>query len=87
MFRAVPIAQAVSHGGWGAWETSFRYSNIDLTDGSVEGGEMDIYSLGLNAFLNSTISASMNFRHTVLDKPGTRGHANGFLFRITLLLD
>lgn len=87
LFRPVPIAKSVSHGGWGAWEASVRYSNIDLTDGLVEGGEMDIYSLGFNGFLNSTMSLGMNYRHSVLDQPGATGHANGFLVRITLLLD
>ena len=87
LFRPVPIAQAVTHGGWGMWEASVRYSNIDLTDGSVDGGEMDIYSLGLNTFLTPTMSVSMNYRHSILDQLGSTGHANGFLFRVTLMLD
>jgi hypothetical protein len=28
--------------------TAFRYSNTDLTYGTADGGEMDIWSLGVN---------------------------------------
>jgi len=48
---------------------------------------MDIYSLGLNTFLTSTMSISMNYLHSVLDQLGETGHANGFLFRVMLMLD
>ena len=36
-----------TEGGWGALALSARYSTLDLTDGLVEGGEMDVTSLGL----------------------------------------
>ena len=48
---------------------------------------MDIYSLGLNTFLTSTMSVSMNYRHSVLEQLGETGHADGFLFRVMLMLD
>ena len=32
-------------------EAGFRYSSLDLSDGDVDGGEMDTYSLGLNWWL------------------------------------
>jgi len=34
-------------GGLGAFETSVRYSSLDLTDGAIDGGEMQIASLAL----------------------------------------
>jgi phosphate-selective porin OprO/OprP len=43
-FGSVPIARTVYQGGKGAWEVSGRWSTIDLSDGLVEGGEMDIAS-------------------------------------------
>lgn len=44
--RVIPN-QDYTSGGWGALGLSARYSTIDLTDGLVEGGEMEVSSLGL----------------------------------------
>jgi len=44
--RITPILDFTS-GGWGAVEVSARYSTLDLTDGAIKGGEIDIGSLGL----------------------------------------
>lgn len=48
IFGPVPVAKTVYQGGWGAWELGLRYSDLDLTDGLIDGGEMDILSLGLS---------------------------------------
>jgi len=44
--RITPILD-FTDGGWGAVEVSARYSTLDLTDGAIESGELDIGSLGL----------------------------------------
>ena len=44
--RVIPDSDFTS-GGWGAVGLSARYSTLDLTDGLVEGGEMQISSLGV----------------------------------------
>lgn len=44
--RVIP-EQDFTSGGWGALGLSARYSTLDLTDGLVEGGEMDVSSLGI----------------------------------------
>ena len=43
--RVIP-EKDFTNGGWGAIGLSARYSTLDLTDGLVEGGEMDVSSLG-----------------------------------------
>ncbi len=43
--RITPILD-FSNGGLGAIEISARYSTLDLTDGAIEGGKIDIGSLG-----------------------------------------
>ena len=53
LFGPVPIARPVTHGGWGAWEVATRFSTVDLNEGTIDGGDMDIYSLGLNWWLTS----------------------------------
>ena len=44
--RITPILD-FSNGGYGALEISGRYSTLDLRDGAIEGGKIDISSLGL----------------------------------------
>lgn len=44
--RVIPNHNFTS-GGWGALALSARYSTLDLNDGLIEGGEMDVSSLGI----------------------------------------
>ena len=87
VFRPVPVSKSVNDGGWGAWEVSARYSNLDLNEGSVSGGDMDIYSLGLNWWLSTSASLNINYRHIVLDEGGETGHSDGLMTRIMLMLE
>ena len=51
-----PNKNAFVNGGMGSWEVALRYSNLDLSDGSlttgVQGGTMNIVTLGLNWYAN-----------------------------------
>jgi len=87
LFLPVPIAKSVNDGGWGAWELSARYSNLDLNEGTVTGGDMDVYSLGLNWWLSTSASVGINYRHIVLEDADGTGHSDGLMTRITLLLE
>jgi len=88
----VPIAKSVYQGGWGAWETAVRWSELDLNDGAVQGGDMDILSLGLNWYLSPIFIANINYRYITLDRPdefgnNLQGDSSGINSRIVLLLD
>jgi phosphate-selective porin OprO/OprP len=87
LFRPVPVARSVYNGGWGAWEFSTRYSSIDLSDGTVDGGEMDIFSLGASWWLTPFFSVSMNYRHIVLTQGGVKGKSDGVAVRLLLVLE
>jgi len=87
IFQSVPVSKSVNDGGWGAWEVSARFSNLDLNEGKVAGGEMDIYSLGLTWWLSTSASFGVNYRHIVLEDVDGTGHSEGLMIRITLLLE
>jgi len=86
-FNPLPVSRPVNQGGWGAVELAFRYSNTDLTDGTLEGGEMDIYSLGVNWWFTRSTSLSANYRYITLDRFDTQGDSSGLNVRILLMLD
>ena len=83
----VPVAKTVYQGGKGAWELGFRYSSLDLSDGPVDGGKMDIVSLGVNWWLTPFFSVTSNYRHIENDKDGFNGESSGWMIRILLLLE
>ena len=87
IFGPVPVAKSVNQGGWGAWEVAFRWSDLDLTDGLIDGGEMDILSLGLNWWLTPTFNVNMNYRYITLDRFGVEGNSGGFMTRVLLMLE
>ena len=92
-FRPVPIAKPANQGGWGALEVGFRYSHTDLTDKTIFGGEMDVYSLAFNWWLQSNINFNINWRYVELDKPAEaggpilQGQTSGITTRVLLMLD
>jgi phosphate-selective porin OprO/OprP len=56
-------------GGWGAWELGVRFSSIDLSDDTVNGGEEQDVTVGLNWYPNSYIRLTANYVN-VLDIDG-----------------
>jgi len=87
LFRPVPISRTVYQNGKGAWEIAARYSNITLTDGKVEGGDMQIGSLGLNWWLTPFFSLGVNYRYIWNNQDELDGTSSGFTTRILLMLD
>lgn len=83
----MPVSRSVNQGGWGAWELGARWSDLDLSDGPVEGGEMRIFSLGVNWWLSPRFNVNFNYRHIVLDRFGVRGTAHGLNGRVLLILE
>jgi phosphate-selective porin OprO/OprP len=70
---------SLSAGGWGAWEIAARYSHVDLNDlftpgipttatNGVAGGVQNIYTVGLNWYVNRNIRFMFNYLHGTVDK-------------------
>lgn len=87
IFSGVPISRNVNQNGWGAWEVSSRFSHVDMNDGAVNGGEMDIWSAGLNWWLTPTFNVNLNYRYITLDKLGVEGSSSGVNARVMLVLE
>jgi phosphate-selective porin OprO/OprP len=83
----VPIAKPVDRGGFGAWELSARWSDIDLSDGAISGGEMQILSLGVNWWPAPWGSMSVNYRNIRLDRSDMTGRSDGLMIRLLLMLE
>ncbi len=86
-FDPLPVARPVNQGGFGAVETALRYSRVDLSDGSLDGGEMDIVSLGVNWWLTRWSQFGVNYRYVSLDRFDTDGRSSGVNLRLLLMLD
>ena len=86
-FDPLPVARPVNQGGWGAVELAARYSRTDLTDEAVEGGDMDVLSLGVNWWLTRWAQLGADYRYVFLDRAGAHGESSGLNVRILLMMD
>ncbi|MBL26461.1 MAG: porin [Rhodospirillaceae bacterium] len=75
-FGRISPNQAFGDGGWGAWEVAGRYSTIDLSDGSVRGGNESNWSLGLNWYATKNVRFSFNYVNVDNDSEATGNAAN-----------
>jgi phosphate-selective porin OprO/OprP len=85
-FGPVPISRSVHQNGPGAWEIATRWSSIDLNDGPVAGGEMDILSLAASWWLSPIFNVNFNYRYILNERDNLNGEASGANIRILLKL-
>jgi phosphate-selective porin OprO/OprP len=72
--------------GTGAWEVAGRFSWLDLTDGTVQGGRITDYTLGLTWYWNAYTKLVFNYVHAVSELPA-RETAHSDLFGIRAQID
>lgn len=87
IFDPLPVSSPVNQGGWGTFETAVRFSRLDLTDGVVDGGSMDIFSLGANWWPTRFAQLSANYRFVQLDRFDAQGESSGLNVRLVMILD
>jgi phosphate-selective porin OprO/OprP len=77
-------------GGWGALETAFRFSYVDLNSQGIQGGKEIDLTAGINWYLNSNTRIMFNYVHVrVMDRdapPIDGGNANIFQMRFQFKL-
>lgn len=77
-FDRVKVKKNFGSDGMGAWEVAVRYSKLDLSDGNVDGGELNDWTFGLNWYLNPNTKFMFNvIRADRSDLPSV----NAFVFR------
>ena len=86
-FTGIPVAKTVYQNGKGAWELYARYSGIDLNDGVVEGGEMQVATLGLNWWLTPFFSMNVGYKYIWNEQHGQKAESSGLLTRLILVLE
>jgi phosphate-selective porin OprO/OprP len=68
--------------GKGAWEIALRWSYIDLTDATINGGSLTDVTAGVNWYCNPNCKVVLNVVHSWLDaRAGVQSEANSFAMR------
>lgn len=77
--RVIPKANFSSGGGWGAFELAARYDLIDLNSQSkqINGGAMDIGTLGFNWYLTPRVRLMTNWVHVFAVNNGNSPNSAG----------
>lgn len=86
VFGGVPVAKSVYQNGKGAWELSTRWSRLDLDDGVIHGGQLDIASAGLTWWLSPIFGITLNYRYIWNELDGVKGESSGINSRLMLIL-
>ncbi len=60
--RPIPLHNFnIKDGGWGAWELTARFSNTNLSNGGVTGGDENDVTAGINWYLNPNVKLQLNY--------------------------
>ncbi len=68
--------------GPGAWEVVARYSQVDLDDGAVSGGEFQRFTLGTSWYTSRSWRFEVNWGRSTLDRFDVRGHTDFLQMRL-----
>jgi phosphate-selective porin OprO and OprP len=85
--RILPSAPfSFKHGGPGAWVVAARYSSIDLTSGSIDGGQFDRWSGALSWYPNQRWRFEFNYGYGRLERGGLVGQTHFYQLRLQFQL-
>ncbi|NOG60529.1 MAG: porin [Proteobacteria bacterium] len=69
-FSGITPKKSVTKGGWGAWQLAARYEQMDLRDGNRDGGEAEVFTVGLNWHPTSNTRVMADYATTLDIKCG-----------------
>jgi phosphate-selective porin OprO/OprP len=81
--KLIPLKN-VHSGGTGAWELVARYSELDLSDGLIEGGEMSRWSVGINWWPTREFKTTLQYGWIDLDRFGISSSSEVLQLRGTM---
>jgi phosphate-selective porin OprO and OprP len=85
--RAVGYANGIGpYGRAGSFELVTRYSWVDLTDGSIDGGKLGKWHFGANWWMTRQLKIGVGYGDADLDLDGARGNTKMLLFRLQWVL-
>lgn len=82
IYAFVPIQKSIFKGGPGAWEAILRFSTLDLTDASIDGGKFWRITPMINWYMSRYIRLELTYGYGVLDRFGLKGGTQFFQSRI-----
>jgi len=80
-FGRVKPKKNAGQGGIGAWEVALRYSNLDLNDAGITGGEENNITVGINWYVNPRIRFMANYINIDTDSNAGNENSNAFQMR------
>jgi phosphate-selective porin OprO/OprP len=69
-------------GGWGAWEVTGRYSDVNLNDGDIRGGRLSMIMTGVTWYLHSHLKWCFNYGFGHVSGRSPDGNLNIFQTRV-----
>lgn len=85
--RVKPAAMFLNEeGGAGAWQLALRYSELDLNDDGVQGGELSDITFGVNWHMNPNMRWMFNFTYANVDDRAD-GEGEAYIFAVRWQFD
>ena len=75
--RVIPKQNFMEGDGWGAFEVAARYDLMDMNTLHINGGSLDIGTLGFNWYFNPRVSLMTNWVHVFATNNGSALQASG----------
>lgn len=82
IFGNVTPKASVGDGGIGAWELALRYSTLNLNDKDISGGDVNLYTLGINWYATNTLRFSANYVDVLDVKGGAYDNQEPSVFQV-----
>ncbi len=87
VFGGIPVAKSVYQNGKGAWELYARYSDLDFDDGAVNGGKLQVATLGLNWWLTPFFMVNAGYKYIWNELDDVQAESSGLMTRLVLVLE